>query len=205
MESGGGEQGGLGRALCVLTGASRGFGRVLAPLLARLLSPGSLMVLSARNDEALRQLEAELNAERPGLRVVRVPADLGVDASLQQLLGALRELPRPEGLQRVLLINNAGKRPAGRGGQPRGALAIVLNAPVSSHFPQPLGTLEVTLRNQRGCQKILVVSARYGGGLGCHWCGSFFPTVTPSRFRAVFQNACRTFLDRLVPRPLAEA
>lgn len=117
MQGGSGKDGGLGRAVCVLTGASRGFGRALAPLLARLLSPGSVLVLSARNDEALRQLEAELDAGRPGLRVVRVPADLGVEAGLQQLLGALRELPRPEGLQRVLLINNAGKAPAGGGGQ----------------------------------------------------------------------------------------
>ncbi|XP_076990671.1 sepiapterin reductase [Tamandua tetradactyla] len=101
-------EGGLGRAVCVLTGASRGFGRVLAPLLAPLLSPGSTMVISARNDEALRKLEAELGAGWPGLRVVRVPADLGAEAGLQQLLGALRELPRPEGLQRLLLINNAG-------------------------------------------------------------------------------------------------
>ncbi|GAB5569717.1 sepiapterin reductase [Prionailurus iriomotensis] len=108
MEGVGSKEGGLGRAVCVVTGASRGFGRALAPLLARLLSPGSLMVLSARDDDALRQLEAELAAERPGLRVVRVSADLGVKDSLQQLLGAVRELPRPEGLQRVLLINNAG-------------------------------------------------------------------------------------------------
>ncbi|XP_022360263.1 sepiapterin reductase [Enhydra lutris kenyoni] len=108
MQGGSGKDSGLGRAVCVLTGASRGFGRALAPLLARLLSPGSVMVLSARNDEALRQLEAELDAARPGLRVVRVPADLGVQADLQRLLGAVRELPRPEGLQQVLLINNAG-------------------------------------------------------------------------------------------------
>ena len=113
MEGCVGEVGGLGRALCVLTGASRGFGRTLAQLLAPLLSPGSVLVLSARSDEALRQLEAELGAERPGLRLVRVTADLSTEAGLQQLLGALRELPRPEGLQRVLLINNAGKTPAG--------------------------------------------------------------------------------------------
>uniref|UniRef100_A0A8D2DF54 Sepiapterin reductase n=1 Tax=Sciurus vulgaris TaxID=55149 RepID=A0A8D2DF54_SCIVU len=99
--------GGFGRTLCVLTGASRGFGRALATLLARLLSPGSVLLLTARNQEALRQLEAELVAEHPGLRVVPVPADLGSDAGLQQLLGALRDLPRPEGLQRLLLINNA--------------------------------------------------------------------------------------------------
>uniref|UniRef100_A0A8C9Q336 Sepiapterin reductase n=1 Tax=Spermophilus dauricus TaxID=99837 RepID=A0A8C9Q336_SPEDA len=64
-------------------------------------------LLTARNEEALKQLEAELVAEHPGLRVVWVPADLGSDAGLQQLLGALRDLPRPEGLQRLLLINNA--------------------------------------------------------------------------------------------------
>ncbi|ELW64036.1 Sepiapterin reductase [Tupaia chinensis] len=107
MERSSGHQGGLGRTLCVLTGASRGFGRVLAQLLAPLLSPGSVLVLTARSDEALQQLEAELGAGRPGLRLVRVPADLGSQAGLQKLLGALRELPRPEGLQRLLLINNA--------------------------------------------------------------------------------------------------
>ncbi|KAM6220542.1 sepiapterin reductase [Rhynchocyon petersi] len=104
MEGGGG----LGCAVCVLTGASRGFGRALAPLLASLLSPGSVLVLSARNNEALRRLETELGASRPGLRVLRAPADLATTAGLQQVLGALRELPKPEGLQRLLLINNAG-------------------------------------------------------------------------------------------------
>nr|KAF6329347.1 sepiapterin reductase [Pipistrellus kuhlii] len=107
MEGACGSQGGLGRAVCVVTGASRGFGRVLALLLAPLLSPGSVLVLSARNDEALRRLEAELGAGRPGPRVVRVAADLGAAAGLQRLVDAVRGLPRPEGLQRVLLINNA--------------------------------------------------------------------------------------------------
>lgn len=113
MEGGCGQEGCLGRAVCVVTGASRGFGRVLALLLAPLLSPGSVLVLTARNDEALRQLEAELGAGRPGPRVVRVPADLGAEAGLQRLVDAVRELPRPDGLQRVLLINNAGRTPAG--------------------------------------------------------------------------------------------
>lgn len=123
-----GRPSGLGRAVCVLTGASRGFGRALAPLLAPLLAPGSLLVLNARSDEALRQLEAELGAGQPGLRVVRVPADLGAEAGLQQLLAAVRELPRPEGLRRLLLINNAGKtrgdvlgRSRGRGGRRPGS------------------------------------------------------------------------------------
>nr|XP_048272522.1 sepiapterin reductase isoform X1 [Myodes glareolus] len=102
------EGGGLGLTVCVLTGASRGFGRALAPLLARLLSPGSVLLLSARSDSALRQLEEELGTQHPGLRVLRAAADLCTEAGVQQLLCAVRELPRPEGLQRLLLINNAG-------------------------------------------------------------------------------------------------
>ncbi|KAH0515893.1 Sepiapterin reductase [Microtus ochrogaster] len=102
------EGGGLGLTVCVLTGASRGFGRALAPLLARLLSPGSVLLLSARSDSALRQLEEELGTQHPGLRVVRAAADLCTEAGVQRLLCAVRELPRPEGLQRLLLINNAG-------------------------------------------------------------------------------------------------
>ena len=102
------EGGGLGLSVCVLTGASRGFGRALAPLLARLLSPGSVLLLSARSDSALRALDAELGTQHPGLQVVQATADLCTEAGTQQLLCAVRELPRPEGLQRLLLINNAG-------------------------------------------------------------------------------------------------
>nr|Q8R536.1 RecName: Full=Sepiapterin reductase; Short=SPR; AltName: Full=Benzil reductase ((S)-benzoin forming) [Meriones unguiculatus]BAB86000.1 sepiapterin reductase [Meriones unguiculatus] len=102
------ESGGLGCAVCVLTGASRGFGRALAPRLAQLLAPGSVLLLCARSDSALRRLEEELGAQQPGLRVVRAAADLGTEAGLRQVLRAVRELPKPEGLQRLLLINNAG-------------------------------------------------------------------------------------------------
>ncbi|XP_044516337.1 sepiapterin reductase [Gracilinanus agilis] len=101
-------KGSLGRAVCILTGASRGFGRSLVPLLASRLAAGSALVLSARNDGALRKVSEELRAEWPDLRVQCVPADLEQEAGLQQLLEALRELPQPVGLQRLLLINNAG-------------------------------------------------------------------------------------------------
>lgn len=131
MEGDCGPEGCLGRAVCVVTGASRGFGRVLALLLAPLLSPGSVLVLSARNDEALRQLEAELGAGRPGPRVVRVAADLGAEAGLQRLVDAVRALPRPEGLQRVLLINNAGRTP------PAGTDSRVGAGHAQRPFPSP--------------------------------------------------------------------
>ncbi|XP_043841484.1 sepiapterin reductase isoform X1 [Dromiciops gliroides] len=101
-------EGVLGRAVCILTGASRGFGRSLVPLLAPRLAAGSVLVLSARNDRALQELSADVAASWPGLRVLCVSADLGSQAGLQRLLEALRELSQPPDLQRLLLINNAG-------------------------------------------------------------------------------------------------
>ncbi|CAO2606050.1 Sepiapterin reductase [Lemmus lemmus] len=124
------EGGLLGCTVCVLTGASRGFGRALAPLLARLLSPGSVLLLSARSDSALRPLEEELGTRHPGLRVVRAAADLCTEAGVQQLLCAVRELPRPEGLQRLLLINNAGTL----GDVSKGFLNVTDPAEVNSYW-----------------------------------------------------------------------
>ncbi|XP_014452583.2 sepiapterin reductase [Alligator mississippiensis] len=98
----------LGRAACVLTGASRGFGRSLALLLAPRLVADSVLVLVARAQEALEELAAELRGSCPGLRVECVPADLGTAAGLQRVLGAVRDLPGEAGLERLLLVNNAG-------------------------------------------------------------------------------------------------
>uniref|UniRef100_A0A8C9URV1 Sepiapterin reductase n=1 Tax=Spermophilus dauricus TaxID=99837 RepID=A0A8C9URV1_SPEDA len=94
-------------------------------------------LLTARNEEALKQLEAELVAEHPGLRVVWVPADLGSDAGLQQLLGALRDLPRPEGLQRLLLINNA----ATLGDVSKGFLSLSDPAEANSYWAMNLTSM----------------------------------------------------------------
>ncbi|XP_068922695.1 sepiapterin reductase-like [Petaurus breviceps papuanus] len=98
-------EGSLGRTLCILTGASRGFGRSLALQLAPRLVAGSVLMLSARDSGALRSLSDELGAAWPKLQVLCVSADLGSEAGLQRLLVAL---PRPPDLQRLLLINNAG-------------------------------------------------------------------------------------------------
>lgn len=98
---------GLGLALCVVTGASRGFGRSLARRLAPRLAPGSSLLLAARSAAALGELERELSAACPGLRVRSVPADLASEEGLQRLLQACRAAPPAGRLQRLLLVNNA--------------------------------------------------------------------------------------------------
>ncbi|NXH12443.1 SPRE reductase, partial [Bucco capensis] len=95
-------------ATCVVTGASRGFGRSLARLLAPRLGEGSLLLLLARSEAALAELAAELRDTGSGLQVECVAADLGCQQGLRRASAALREvLPtRPPGC--LLLVNNAG-------------------------------------------------------------------------------------------------
>ncbi|NWT61539.1 SPRE reductase, partial [Erythrocercus mccallii] len=97
---------------CVVTGASRGFGRSLARLLAPQLGPGSVLLLLARSAEALAELAAELRSGSTGgdteLRVQCVAADLGCQEGLRRASAALRELLRDASLCRLLLVNNAG-------------------------------------------------------------------------------------------------
>lgn len=56
----------LGCPVCVLRGATLGLGKALAPQLAWLLSPGSLL-LSASSDSVLKLLKAEMAKQQPGL------------------------------------------------------------------------------------------------------------------------------------------
>ncbi|XP_014744978.1 PREDICTED: sepiapterin reductase, partial [Sturnus vulgaris] len=94
---------------CVVTGASRGFGRSLARLLAPQLGPGSVLLLLARSGDALGELATELGTgSGTGLRVQCVPADLGCEEGLRRASAALRELLQDSSFNRLLLVNNAG-------------------------------------------------------------------------------------------------
>ncbi|XP_067153330.1 sepiapterin reductase isoform X1 [Apteryx mantelli] len=97
-----------GPVACVLTGASRGFGRSLARLLAPRLGDGSVLLLLARSAAPLAELAAELRRGAAALRVECVAADLGTDEGLRRATRALRELLPAAPAARLLLINNAG-------------------------------------------------------------------------------------------------
>ncbi|XP_015244751.1 PREDICTED: sepiapterin reductase [Cyprinodon variegatus] len=99
----------LGRVLCIITGASRGFGRAVARDLARLVQPGSALVLVARSGPDLRALQAELTeseAGRAGLKVEVVVADVGKVEGLEDILRTSKEAFY-EDMDHILLINNA--------------------------------------------------------------------------------------------------
>ncbi|XP_078080688.1 sepiapterin reductase-like [Mustelus asterias] len=103
---------GLGKSLCIITGASRGLGRALAMVLAPRLQAGSRMVLVARSGQSLLELEGQLlGAAGPasGLRVSRVEVDLAGEEGLQRVLGEVSRIQEVDGApDRLLLINNAG-------------------------------------------------------------------------------------------------
>ncbi|XP_060928949.1 sepiapterin reductase a [Limanda limanda] len=100
----------LGRALVIITGASRGFGRAVARRLAGLLQPGSGLLLAARSGDELRAAAAEVTGARAaggGLTVTCVPVDLSLSSGLDTLLEAVRTHFTGD-MDHLLLVNNAG-------------------------------------------------------------------------------------------------
>uniref|UniRef100_A0A1A8N7W0 Sepiapterin reductase n=1 Tax=Nothobranchius pienaari TaxID=704102 RepID=A0A1A8N7W0_9TELE len=99
----------LGRVLCIITGASRGFGRAAVKELVRLVRPGSVLVLVARSGEDLLTLQAELTQSEPGrtgLKVEVVVADVGQTEGLESIIRTSKKASN-EDLDHVILINNA--------------------------------------------------------------------------------------------------
>ncbi|KAI4871675.1 hypothetical protein NFI96_031105 [Prochilodus magdalenae] len=99
----------FGKALCIITGASRGFGWSLAREIAALLRPGSVLLLVARSGDKLRALQADLaasTASESGLLVRCVVADLGRKEGVDSVLREARETPCHD-IDHLLLFNNA--------------------------------------------------------------------------------------------------
>ncbi|KAL4658249.1 sepiapterin reductase [Arapaima gigas] len=99
----------LGRALCIITGASKGFGRSLAVQIAGLLKPSSALLLVSRSGDKLQELQAELLAssvDSGGLVVRCVTADVGEKEGVEETVRAAKEIPTTD-IDHLLLINNA--------------------------------------------------------------------------------------------------
>lgn len=109
----------LGQALCIVTGASRGLGRTVAKHLARLIKPGSAIVLTARSGQDLRSLQTELtggDGAGAGLVVECVEADLGHNDAPGRIVSAARRCFKAD-MDHVILVNNAGKKNTPRPGE----------------------------------------------------------------------------------------
>ncbi|KAG8453226.1 hypothetical protein GDO86_000018 [Hymenochirus boettgeri] len=98
----------VGPVLCVLTGASRGFGRSLALELCPRIHPNSALLLVSRTEGALRELEGVIRCQFPQMRVSWVTADLGTGEGISATVRAAGELREQVNVQRLVIINNAG-------------------------------------------------------------------------------------------------
>uniref|UniRef100_A0A8C1YES4 Sepiapterin reductase n=1 Tax=Cyprinus carpio TaxID=7962 RepID=A0A8C1YES4_CYPCA len=72
----------LGRALCIITGASKGFGRTLAFQLSCLLKPRSVLMLVARTSEQLNQLKEDIITLYGGQNELDVRSSMSVFSSV---------------------------------------------------------------------------------------------------------------------------
>ncbi|KAG1930282.1 sepiapterin reductase b [Pimephales promelas] len=98
----------LGRAVCIITGASKGYGRALAFQLSCRLKPRSVLVLVARTKAQLNELKDDIVSVcgRSQLDVRCVQADLEEAGGVEKTVQAVKETSSTE-TDHVLLINNA--------------------------------------------------------------------------------------------------
>ncbi|XP_075711771.1 sepiapterin reductase [Rhinoderma darwinii] len=109
MAAAGGGSRALGRALCVITGASRGFGLTVCRDLCARLAPGSALLLVSRSEEKLRQEAGKMRERWPELGLHWVAADLGTGDGVRRTVTAAEEMKREqEAAETLIIINNAG-------------------------------------------------------------------------------------------------
>ncbi|KAM9360670.1 sepiapterin reductase b [Symphorus nematophorus] len=98
----------LGRCICIITGASKGFGWALAQEVCHFLNPGSVLLLVARSETLLQGLKKELWSftEEQQLVVCCIAVDLSTKEGVNETVRVAKQKAVSE-LDHVLLINNA--------------------------------------------------------------------------------------------------
>ncbi|XP_061784810.1 sepiapterin reductase-like isoform X2 [Nerophis lumbriciformis] len=93
--------------MCIITGASKGFGRALAHLASLYLKPGSVLLLVARSRSLLQELKEELQSlkECQGLTVHCAEADLSISEGVKETVDIVRQHTEND-INHVLLVNN---------------------------------------------------------------------------------------------------
>ncbi|XP_076020172.1 sepiapterin reductase-like [Genypterus blacodes] len=96
----------FGRAMCIITGASRGLGRTISKDMSLRMKPGSVLVLVARSGDELQAVKLELEAAREGVQVRTVQADLSLMDGVKSVITTCREAALKD-MEHLILINNA--------------------------------------------------------------------------------------------------
>jgi short-subunit dehydrogenase len=114
--------------LIVITGGTKGIGRALV---ARFAAGGFDVATCARNKADLVQLENEMSAAYPNIRVWTYPADISKKDDVTAFAAAVQELARPV----AVLVNNAGIFTAGQlHNEPAGVLENLIETNLYSVY-----------------------------------------------------------------------
>src|SRR3989442_901478 len=107
--------------VALITGASKGVGRVMSRMFAR---EGAAVVCAARSRELVEETAGLVKAD--GGRALAVTGDAAVEADVQRLVvAAVKAFGKLD-----TLVNNAGDGGAGRGGAPEVGRAVAAQAHV---------------------------------------------------------------------------
>ncbi|KAM9810598.1 sepiapterin reductase b [Neosynchiropus ocellatus] len=96
----------LGRCLCIITGASKGFGRALAFEVSHHFQPGSVLLLVARSETLLEEVREEIRSGAGDLVVHCISADLSTREAVDRTVTLAKHESSRE-VDHVLLVNNA--------------------------------------------------------------------------------------------------
>ena len=146
----------------LVTGASSGIGAEIARELAR---RGHALILAARREERLRDLESELATEH-GTRTEVIAADVGSEAGRDRLQAAVGEL----GVDVEVLINNAGFGAFG-----------------STHRLDRERLLEMVRVN---CEAVVDLQGRYGPEMVDRGRGAILNVASTASFQPLPGSAC---------------
>ncbi|KAI8489852.1 hypothetical protein Bbelb_324820 [Branchiostoma belcheri] len=92
---------------CVVTGASKGFGRAVAINLAEAVGDGSLIVITARGEGGLDETKKKIEAVAPHAQVKVVAGDIAGTYS-DALHTRICDIPSPGSFKHAIIIHNAG-------------------------------------------------------------------------------------------------
>ena len=99
------------KTFCVITGASKGFGKCMAVKYAPLLPPESVMLLMARSIDGLQKTKRIIGEKAPDIRVRTFPVDLGkIDktAVVEMLTQTFTEFDiDADSFEQAIIIHNA--------------------------------------------------------------------------------------------------
>lgn len=94
------------KTFVVITGASRGIGRTLAEHLSAVLSPGSLLLLIARDEKELNSVKAVIEEHHPTIKISVCPTDLSScdESTLDQIFNCVD----PQSYDHAICVHNVG-------------------------------------------------------------------------------------------------